>query len=340
MKVYFNQLPASLEQKFGSFYLISGEEPLQLMEAGDLIRSKAKAHGFEQRELFFVDSGFDWSTLESSARSLSLFSERRILDIRLLGGKLTKRGTTFFKAMLADPPPDLLIIVQAIKVDARTAWVKSVSEQGVWVQVYQKNYSEIKNWVTERLLRSRLNAAEGVVEIIAERSEGNMLAAAQEIEKLTLISEDQHISLEQAEHAIGDSAHYSVYELADATVSGETKRAVRIFNSLRSEATAEQLVLWALTASIRQLIKMEYRLASGESEATVMKMVWKSKQAVFRKALARGLRGRWWALLYICQDVDKAIKGQGLEDCWNSLQSLVLKISGVKPLMAKVADTI
>ena len=340
MKLYFNQLPASLERKLSFFYLISGDEPLQMMEAGDFIRAQARMQGYQQRELFFVDNKFDWGALENSARSLSLFTQQRMLDIRLLTTKLTTKGTAFFKAVLAEPPPDLLILVQATKVDGRTAWVKSVAEQAVWVQIYQKSYSEIKNWVTERLLRNGLNAAEGVVEVIAQRSEGNMLAAAQEIEKLKLISEDQTktISLEQAERTVGDSAHYSVYELADAAISGEKTRALRIFNSLRSESAAEQLILWALTANLRQLINMEYRLASGDSEAAVMKTIWKSKQVVFRKALARGLRRQWWALLYACLDVDKTIKGQGLEECWNSLQSLVLRIVGLPSLTTKAVN--
>ena len=338
MKLYFNQLPASLEKKLSFFYLISGEEPLQMMEAGDFIRTRARMQGYQQRELFFVDNKFDWGALENSARSLSLFTQQRMLEIRLLTTKLPTKGTAFFKAVLAEPPPDLLILVQAAKVDGRTAWVKSVAEQAVWVQVYQKNYNETKSWVTERLLRNGLNAAEGVVEVIAQRSEGNMLAAAQEIEKLKLVSEDQTISLEQAERIVGDSAHYSVYELADAAISGEKARALRIFNSLRSESAAEQLILWALTANLRQLINMEYRLASGDSEAAVMKTIWKSKQVVFRKALARDLRRQWWALLYACLDVDKTIKGQGLEECWNSLQSLVLRIVGLPSLTAQAIN--
>ena len=135
MKTYFNQLGGLLEKNLGCFYLISGEEPLQLMEAGDLIRSAAKKHAYEQRHLFFVDSGFDWQSVAQQADNLSLFSQRRVIDIRLGGSKLTGKGNDFFKRVLETPPPDVLFIVQASKVDGRSAWVKRVNEKAVWIQV-------------------------------------------------------------------------------------------------------------------------------------------------------------------------------------------------------------
>ena len=340
MKTYFNQLGGLLEKKLGCFYLISGEEPLQLMEAGDLIRSVAKKHAYEQRHLFFVDSGFDWQSVAQQADNLSLFSQRRIIDIRLGGTKLTGKGNDFFKRVLETPPPDVLFIVQASKVDGRSAWVKRVSEKAVWIQVYSKNYSETKSWLIERMLRNNLNAEDGVVEIIAQRSEGNLLSAAQEIEKLKLNYENKTISLQQAEQVIGDSAHYSVYELADAAVCGDAERALRILNSLQSEAAPEQLILWSLANNIRTLIKMEYRIATGESPPVVINTVWKSKQATFRKALQRKLKSRWLAMLYACYDTDLAIKGQSLEDSRQQLHRLVLTICGVPVLEERLNSRI
>ena len=340
MKAYFNQLSGLLEKKLGNFYLISGEEPLQLMEAGNIIRAAAKKQAYEQRHLFFVDSGFDWKSVEKQADNLSLFSQRRIIDIRLTGTKLTAKGNDFFKRIFQDPPPDVLFIVQASKVDGRLVWVKRVSEKGVWIQVYIKNYSETKSWLIERMLRNKLNAEDGVVDIIAQRSEGNLLSAAQEIEKLKLNYENKTISLQQAEQVIGDSAHYSVYELADAAVCGNAERALRILNSLQSEAAPEQLILWSLANNIRTLIKMEYRIATGESLSVVINAVWKSKQATFRKALQRKLRSRWLAMLYACYNTDLAIKGQSLEDSRQQLRRLVLIICAVPVLEEKLNSNI
>lgn len=340
MKAYFNQLSGLLEKKLDHFYLISGEEPLQLMEAGDTIRATAKKQAYEQRHLFFVDSGFDWKSVEQQTGNLSLFDQRRIIDIRLTGAKLSAKGNDFFKRMLAAPPPDILFIVQASKVDGRSAWVKRISEKAVWIQVYTKNYSETKSWLIERMLRNKLNAEDGVVDIIAQRAEGNLLSAAQEIEKLKLGYENHTISLKQAEQTIGDNAHYSVYELADASVCGNAERALRILNSLQSEAQPEQLILWSLVNNIRTLIKMEYRIATGESPSTVLNATWKSKQATFRKALQRKLRSRWLTMLYACYNTDLAIKGQSREDSRQQLHRLVLTICTVPVLEEKLNDNI
>ena len=334
MKAYFNQLRGLLEKKLEFFYLISGEEPLQLMEAGDLIRAAAKKRGFEQRQLYFVDSSFDWSNVEQQADNLSLFAQQRIIDIRLMNSKLNSQANTFFKRILQTPPPDILFIVQATKVDGRAAWVKQITEKAVWLQVYAKNHSETKSWLIERMLRNNLNAEDGVVDLIAQRAEGNLMAAAQEIDKLKLGYENKTISLQQAEQIIGDSAHYSAFALADATVCGDTNRALKILNSLRIEAAPEQLILWALANNIRTLLKMEYQLSIGESLAAVINTVWKSKQPVFRKALQRKLRSRWLMMLYTCYEADLAIKGQSLEESWQQLHRLILTICALPVLKA------
>ena len=340
MKVYFNQLRGLLEKKLDFFYLVSGEEPLQLMEAGDLIRAIANKHGYNQRQMYFVDSGFDWHTVALQADNLSLFAQRLIIDIRLTNAKPDTKATNFLKRVLQTPPPDVLFIVQAPKVDGRSALLKKISEKAVWVQVYSKSHSETKSWLLERMLRNNINAEDGVVDLIAERAEGNLLAAAQEIEKLKLSYQDKTISLEQAAQTIGDSAHYRAFELADAAVCGNTTRALRILNSLRSEATAEQLILWCLANNIRTLLKMEYRLAAGESLAVVMNTVWKNKQPVFRRALQRKLKSRWLMMLYTCYETDLAIKGQSLEESWQQLHCLVLTICAVPVLNAKLKSNI
>ncbi len=332
MKAYFNQLPGLLGKGLAPFYLVSGEEPLQQMEAADKIRAKAAAEGYGHREFFFVEPDFDWGRLNLAADNLSLFAERRFIDIRLPGEKLPARGAEFFRGVLESPPEQVLFLVQARKVDGRAAWVKRVAGRGVWVQVYGKNLGELKVWLHERILRLGLVAGEGVVEFIAERVEGNMLAAAQEVEKLKLICGDKPVQLDEAEKIVGDSAHYSVYDLADAAVSGDGRRAVHVLQGLRGEAAPEPLVLWALADQVRRLVSMERRLAAGESRESVLRAVWKAKQPVYRKALARGLRHRWWGLLYACHEVDRAIKGYGVDDAWHELLRLVLRMSGAGAL--------
>ena len=338
MKAYFNQLGGLLEKKLDFFYLISGEEPLQLMEAGDLIRATAKKQGYEERHLYFADSGFDWHSVEQQTDNLSLFAQRRIIDIRLISAKPSAKGNDFLRRMLKTPPPDVLFIMQAAKVDGRSAWAKLAAEKAVWIQVYAKNYNDTRSWLMERMLRNKLKAEDGVIDIMAQRAEGNLLAAAQEIEKLKLSYEDKTITLEQAEQTIGNSTHYSAFELADVAVSGDTERALRILNSLQAEAAPEQLILWSIANNIRTLIKMEYRMSVGESQAAVMNTVWKSKQPIFRKALQRKLRSRWLTMLYACYNADLAIKGQSLEESRQQLHQLILTICTMPTLNAQLND--
>jgi len=332
MKAYFNQLPGLLDKGLAPFYLVSGEEPLQQMEAADKIRAKAAAQGYGHREFFFIEPDFDWSRLAAAAGNLSLFAERRFMDIRLPGDKLPARGAEFFREVLESPPEQVLFLVQARKVDGRAAWVRRATEHGVWVQVYAKNPGELRAWLRERMARAGVAAGEGVAELIAERAEGNLLAAAQEVEKLKLLCGDDTLEADEAGRIVGDSAHYSVYDLADAAVGGDGRRAVQVLEGLRGEGAPEPLVLWALADQVRRLLLMERRLAAGDSRESVLRAVWKAKQPVYRKALARGLRHRWWGVLYACHEADRAVKGHGADDAWHELLRLVLRASGAGAL--------
>lgn len=332
VKAYCNQLPRLLDRGLAPFYLVSGEEPLQQMEAADLIRARARAAGYGQREFFFVAPDFDWDALDLAADNLSLFCERRFIEVRVVADKPPARAAAFFNGVLEAPPQGVLFLVQARKVDGRAAWVRRVVEHGVWIQVYEKSLTELRSWLGERMLRRGLVAGGGVVEFLAARVEGNLLAAAQEVEKLRLVCGEGRVAIEDVERVIADSAHYNVYDLADAAAAGERLRAVRVLQGLRAEAAPEPLVLWALADQLRRLIALERRVAEGAGVESLLRTVWKKKQPVYRKALARGLGRRWWVLLHACHEADKAIKGRAADDAWHELLRLVLRMAGAGAL--------
>ena len=332
MKAYCNQLPRLLDQGLASFYLVSGEEPLQRMEAADLIRARARAAGYDQREFFFVTPDFDWNGLDRAAGNLSLFCERRFIDVRIAADKPPARAAAFFNGVLETPPQGVLFLVQAGKVDGRAAWVKRAAERGVWVRVYEKNLAELRSWLGERMLRRGVVAGEGVVEFLAARAEGNLLAASQEVEKLALVCGDRPVGVDDVERVIADSAHYSVYDLADAAAAGERLRAVRVLQGLRAETAPAPLVLWALADQVRRLIALERRVAEGAAIESLLRTVWRKKQPAYRKALSRGLGRRWWVLLHACHEVDKAIKGYADDDAWHELLRLTLRMTGAGAL--------
>ena len=330
MKVYFNQLQAAVNKGLAPVYLIVGDEPLQRMEAADMVLEAARRHGIEERRLFAVTEGFDWGQLETAGANYGLFSQRQLLDVHLMTS--APGGADFFKRFVRSPPEGVTLMVRAAKLDARLAWVKKAAAIGVLVQVYKKNLEEMKRWLRERMSRAGLKMEDEVVDIVAEGAEGNMLAAAQEVTKLSLLHPDTVIRQEDALAYVGDNARYSPYDLADAVVAGEGKRAVTVLEGLRAMHQPVPLVLWGITAQVRKLVTLERRVAAGESADAVLEREWRSKRAVLKKALGRRLGARWQRLLFWCWEADKAAKGMGDNEAWDELLALVLKISGLRGL--------
>ncbi len=330
MKVYFNQLPAALEKGLAPIYLIVGDEPLQRMEAADLICAAARKQGIEERRLFAADDGFDWNGLRLASNNLALFSGRQLFDVCLMSNKAG--GGDFFKEFVAAPPADVLLMVRAPKIDGRAAWVKKAAETGVVVQVYAKKPGEMKPWLRERMLKAGLKMEDRVIDIIIEHTEGNMLAAAQEVTKLSLLYPRQVISQEAALASVGDSARFSPYDLADAAIAGDVGRATAVLRGLKAENRPVALVLWGLAAQIRKLAALERRIAAGESADALLRGEWRSKRGVLKKALDRRQGARWERLLFWCSEADKAAKGVGEDTEWNELLELTLRIAGVRAL--------
>lgn len=315
-------------------YLIVGDEPLQRMEAADLICEAARKQGIEDRRLFAVDDGFDWSQLHLASNNLALFSRRQLFDVCLISSKVGCGD--FFKEFVAAPPDDVLLVVRAAKVDGRAAWVKEAAKVGVVVQVYAKTPAEMKPWLRERMLGAGLKMEDKVVDIIVERTEGNMLAADQTVTKLSLLYPDQVIRQEDVIASVGDNSRFSPYDLADAAIVGDGRRAVAILNGLRAENQPGTLVLWGLAAQIRKLTALEQRIASGESADALLRSEWRSKRGVLKKALDRRLGVRWQRLLFWCSEADKAIKGVGDDGEWNELLELTLRVTGARALHRRI----
>ena len=335
MKVYFNQLPAVLKKGLAPIYLVVGEEPLQRMEAADLICAAAREHGVSGRRLFAVDDGFDWGQLYLASGNLSLFSQRELFDVCLISSKAG--GADFFKEFVAAPPDGVVLLVRAPKIDGRMAWAKKVDEIGVVVQVYAKRPSEMKPWLKERMFKAELKMEDQVVDIIIEHTEGNMLAAAQEVTKLSLLYPEQVIRQEDALASVGDSACFSPYDLADAAVAGDAERAMTVLRGLRVENQPVALILWGLATQVRELAALERRIAAGENADALIRSKWRSKRDVLKKALARRQGARWQRLLFWCSEVDKAFKGVGDDTGWNELLRLTMRIAGVRALNRRFA---
>jgi len=340
MKLRFNQLRASLDRQLTAVYLIAGDEPLQVMLAADAVRGAARARGFEERLVLDAESDFDWAQLRLATDNLSLFAKRRLLDLRMAAAKPGAEGSQVLMDYVARPSPDTVVLIQTGKLgrDAiNSAWVKALDRVGVVVQVWPLNPRETVQWIAARLAEKGLKLSREAVSLLAERAQGNLLAASQEIEKLGLLYGKAVLGKEALDTDkiladVADSARFNVFELADAAVAGNCAKAVRILQGLAAEDVKPALVLWSLTEQTRTLVVTSYQISYGASaEQALQSAKQQKREARFQRALKRGTSAGWEAWLRRCARADRIIKGQESGNPWDELLTLTLGICG-RPL--------
>jgi len=330
------QLAARLREGLLPVYLIAGDEPFQLEEAAASVREAAKAAGHTSREVFWAEAGFDWPRLAGAADSLSLFAERRLVELRLPSGKPGAEGGKVLAAWCENPPPDTLLLIIAGKLDKaqqNSKWFKAVDKVGAVVQVWPVEAAALPAWIARRMQARGMQPTPEAVALLAERVEGNLLAADQELEKLRLLTGGGPVDADQVAAAVSDSARYDVFGLVDAALAGDAARAARMLFGLRGEGVAANLVLWALTRELRALAAMSRALAAGQPQAAVFKAhrVWDKRKGPVQAALRRHPARRWQALLWQAGELERVVKGQASGSPWEELLQLTLKIAG-RPL--------
>ncbi len=334
MRVRPHELDSHLARKLAPVYLVSGDEPLQRQEACDAIRQRARQQGFSGREVLEAEKGFDWQQLLTAANSLSLFAEQRIIDLRIPSGKPGNDGGKALTAYAADLPPDTLLLITLPKLERgqdNSKWFKALERVGVVIQVWPVEGSRLPPWIEQRMRKSGLTPAPGVVEMLAERVEGNLLAATQEIEKLLLLHGPGVITPEQLAEAVSDSARYDVYGLADSALQGQVARGLRMLNGLRAEGTAAPVVLWALARDIRTLTSLAAEVAGGTPPARAIaarREIWDKRKPLISRGLQRLPLAQWQQLLQLCSRADRAIKGRDPADPWLLMQQIVTRMAG------------
>lgn len=331
MRLRLNQLHDHLKTgRLAPLYLLCGDEPWQLGEAAAQVRAAARKAGFEEREVLDQEAAFDWSALAAAADALSLFSSRKLIELRLSGARLGKEGAGALRAYCARPCPDNLLLILAPTLERKelqAPWIKILDETGVILQAWPLKGQEFERWIGERLVALGFRrVAPEVIGLIAERAEGNLLAAAQEAEKLRLLHEGAELNLEMLGSTLADSARFDLFALTDAVLAGARARAQRILTGLREEGTPEPLVLWALTRELRQLHGQ-----GADSGGPPLPRARAEAQARARRRLAPA---RLRALLAECARVDRIVKGTAPGDAWRHLSLIVdaLATDGQPPL--------
>ena len=309
-------------------WLIAGAEHLLVMEAADQLRARTRELGFAEREIHDVDHRFDWNELAMSGAAMSLFSTRRVIELRMPTGKPGKEGSAAISAWCADPPPDTLLMITAQDWSKahEGAWYGAVDRVGVAIPVWPIKREEMSAWISTRMKSRGLKATRDAIELLAERIEGNLLAAAQEIDKLSLLAGDAVLDIDTLEASVADDARFDAFRLTDAAIAGDATRALRMVEGLRTEgAEAIPLLGWLLNQ-----LRVLYRLANAGgnlNQAFKTERIWDAKQAGFKRALKAGDAAHWERCIVHLGRIDRIAKGRGAGDVWREIERLIMAIA-------------
>ncbi len=335
MKIPPQQLQQHLAKQLLPLYLIYGDEPLQCGEASDRVRVSAKAAGFAAREILDVDSSFLWEKFSQVSNSLSLFAEKRIIDLRMMSTSSGKTGGKLLLQYAQNPPDDTILLISCGKLPAsaqKSTWFQAFEKTGLVVQVWPLIGPQFLRWLDSRSKARGMQIDQAGITLLATRMEGNMLAAAQEIEKLYVLYGAQRIDAECILEAVGDSARFDVFALVDSTLLGDPRRAYQILASLRREGVALPVVLWALMREIRVLAQISFAVERGSPLEVALRnrKVWEKRKPLLRRAVSRCNAQHFRMMLQFGAKVDRMIKGREIGDAWDGLLSLCMGVVGVE----------
>jgi DNA polymerase-3 subunit delta len=332
LKLTTDSLAAHLAQQLLPVYLISGDEPLLVAEAADAVRARARAADFSERETHAIERAADWDAVSAAASNLSLFAARRIIEIRLASAKPGVAGGAALLKLAQLGDKDFLVLISAPRLDrdAQSAsWVKAVETAGAWIQIWPVDEQHLVAWLQGRCRRLRLRADDDALELLAERTEGNLLAAHQELEKLRLLFPETPLTAANVLASVADSARYEVAQLGEAALAGETARALHVLAGLRAEGVEPTLVLWAINKAVHDLWKAQAAPAGGTPPRT-----W--QRPAQAAALAQGLRRArsvpFGRVTLRAERADRMIKGRLAGDAWDELALLTAEFC-TRPLL-------
>jgi DNA polymerase-3 subunit delta len=316
-------------------YLLAGEE-LLVLEAADALRAQARKLGYSERQVLDVSAHFDWDELARSAAGMSLFATRRLLDLRLPTGRPGVEGAKAIVEFCSNPPPDVTLLITAVEWSSKHegAWTKQVDAAGCLVVFNAPRPNEWEAWIGARLASRGLAATHDAAALLAERVEGNLLAAAQEIDKLAVLHGQGRIDAAEMENLVADSARYDAFKLTDAALGGDGARALRILDGLRAEG--DELI--ALMGWLVNQLQLALRLANAQDFAAQARAerLWPAREQLFRKALRRAPREHWMQCLARAAKIDRIAKGREAGDAWLEAQRLIAAMAEPRAAQALV----
>ena len=331
MPLRAEQLEAHLRKTLAPLYVVHGDEPLLALEAADAIRAAARTAGHSERDLFIAERGFDWGELFHAGASLSLFGGKKIVELRVPSGKPGAEGAKAIERYCNDLNPECLTLVSLPRLDKagqNSAWFNALSGAGVVVDIWKIERARLPEWIGQRLARGAQRASREVLEFLADRVEGNLLAAHQEVQKLALLLPAGNVQLDDVQAAVSNVARYDVQALAEAMLSGDTARYARVLEGLRGEGEAPTFVLWAVSEELRAVSRILAGIAAGRQVEQLFRenRVWRNKEAAMKAALRRFKRETVEAALAHAALIDRVIKGIARGNAWDEFLKLGLTL--------------
>lgn len=334
MKLSYQQLTTHLQKQLLPIYLIAGNEPLFVQESKDLINQKAKQSGFLERQRYDVNKDFNWNHLFEAINSPSLFGDKTIFELRLLQ-KPTATFAKTFAQFINDLTCETLLIIYCEKLDSATqksSWCEAITNKGAVINIWPLEPPAFQQWLKQRLQQQNLSDDQRLIQFIMHQTEGNALAAAQEIEKLKLIYPNGKIPYGDLDKIITDNARFDIFGLVDVILAGNTNRIIQVFRKIRAEGIEPTLILWAITREIRTLINVLQDLNQRISLEVSLKKnsVWGKRTSLIKTIAPKLTIPHLHHALLHAEKIDKMIKGMSKGNVWDELQLLALHVSGCK----------
>ena len=349
MNLKLDALTAHLAKKLAPLYVVHGDEHLLAIEACDRIRGAVRAAGFVERDVLEVDRYFRWSRFVESGQSLSLFGDKKLIEVRIPNGKPGKEGSVALQAYAksvtkhADGADDTITLITLPRLERESknsAWFGALDAVAVTIEAPLIGRTLLPNWIAARLAAQGQSADSEALAFVVDRVEGNLLAAHQEVQKLALLHPRGKLSFDDVRDAVLDVARYDVFKLGEAMLAGDAARVARMVDGLKGEGESPVLVHWAMTEEVRALLRAKLAVAKGQSLAGLLRQlrVWGARERLFEPALKRLSLATLREALARCAQIDRIVKGlrsghgpaqaPAMGDAWTELSRLGMTIAG------------
>src|SRR5690554_5449987 len=329
MRVKAEQLTSQIQHSLPAITVIFGEEALLVEEAADLVRQQARKQGIGERQVWHADARFDWSKLRFSDESLSLFTSQKLVEIRLPSSSPGKEGGELLRQFAAQPAADTFLLIILGKMTAqqqKAKWFTALETAGISVPIWPVSLEMLPRWIQQRMRQKGLQASAYIADILAERTEGNLFAAAQEIDKLILLSPNGQVDEKLLAESVADSARFEAFSLMDTVHAGQAAKVPRMLRMLQAEGNDVLAVFSAVSWSLHRMIDMADQLEQGVSPDQVFKSqkpsVWDKARPIVQAGLRKHSAAKWRSFLSQIAAIDQAAKGRGEDNAWRMLTTL------------------